>query len=114
MPKSKTAVGFQPHDAERLLQILRTENIPKLKDTKDGQVFVRESDAGIVSTEITARSGTTVGTGVVDSIFRTNDDGTDYQYSTVQNIFEQSVAVDTYVLIQRLMDGTWVVQAADC
>jgi|GEM_PF-6291067 len=110
----KTVVGFDLGTAEKLLQKIRQERPDSPPKPSRPPLYVRESDAGIVTTEITARSGNTVGTGVVDSISRENDDGTDFQYPVVQNVFSQAVEVDTYVVITRLIGGTWVVVAADC
>jgi len=112
MPKN--VVGFDFRDAEKLTQILR-QSPPTSTDTpKTNRVYLRECDDGIVSTAFTARSGVTLGTGKVTSLTRTNDDGTDYEYSEVQNIYSQTVAKDTYCHIQRNRTGAWTLVSADC
>lgn len=110
-------VGFNPKTAEDLIQLVRDKRPIPAPDIKRPPMFLRELDVGTASTEISARSGSTPGSGTFASAERqqyTNGTASGAWTETVFNYFGSSIAADDYVVVARTTTGRWVVIAADC
>jgi len=106
-------VGFTPRDSEKLLDIIRDKPISAHVGTVP-PMYVRELDACQVTTEITARSGSTFGTGEAQSLTRYDEGGNNFTYENVKNVFSTAVTLNTYCIIARSRTGEHYVIAADC
>lgn len=112
-----TVVGFDPRTAERILQLVRSEqSFSAAPEQPSPEIYVREIDVGQVTVAITARSGATPGTGTVESILRAAQatQFNQYTYQNVSNYFAAALAVGDYVIVARIWTGDWLIIAADC
>jgi len=107
-------VGFTPGDAEKILGMLRDSTPKPATPGAVPPMYIRELDACTVTTEITARVTTTLGTGKAQSITRYDSGSDNFTYDDVKNVFSSAVTVGTYCIIARSRTGEHYVIAADC
>ena len=112
---TNTLVGFDERTARKLVDMVREDTAPATPFTPSPECYLRENDVVKITTEVTARSGATAGTGVGQSVYLTDHTSNPQPIEyTLVNWYASTIAVDTYVIIIRHRQGDWLVVGADC